>query len=136
MSNPTQTVHIELERDEANALIAGSEGRNEPPPLIPARRKLHEALHAALSSSPEQGGEGQSWAPEPDVDLDPMHGRGAHEAWQDGWAKGHAAAAQPPAPALSDEGREKIGRLAEMLEALGCEPDKWPTFLRTLASRL
>jgi hypothetical protein len=38
--------------------------------------------------------------PEPDVDLHPMQGMGAHEAWMDGWAKGHAAATQPPAGEL------------------------------------
>ncbi len=44
-------------------------------------------------------------------------------------------ATQPPAPVLSDEERERLGKLGEMLEALGCEPGYWPAFLRNLASR-
>lgn len=43
-------------------------------------------------------------APEPDIDLHPMHGPGSHEAWRDGWQKGYQAAA----PLLCKQERERL----------------------------
>ncbi len=154
MSDPTQTVHIELEEAEVEALLREPDecqhdhGAHRDGPCygcarFDAEKKLRGAKRAALSSSPEQGGEGEPWAPEPDVDLDPMSGMGAHEAWQDGWAKGHAAT-QPPAPALSDEQRRRLKLIAHRLDALArelppCLPrrdcEEEAAFLRTLASQ-
>jgi hypothetical protein len=134
VTDPTQTVHIELEREEAERLNAVVEaGLSEDTVEHPAPFALKTArdkLRAALSSSPEQGGE-EGRLDRAVHELASTIGRarvhlngdnpalairelnGAAEAM--GWLR-NALSPQPPAPALSDEEGGRLCQLADELE--------------------
>jgi hypothetical protein len=159
----------ELDREDIEVLLAASEidekFRQALAPKDLARYSLaRDKLRAALSSSPEQGGEERRWKGRrfllglpPGIDHGPTGEYGQIIASLDNLAPGWEAIevapigdlreaeakAQTPAPALSDEERERLNQIATRLEeiAMGSGYPEHEQFiadadlLRTLASQ-
>lgn len=164
MSDRTQTLSVELEREEIERLADREEmelvevlGREES--LLratgPVRTKLGDKLRSALSQSGDYPSEAElypeftakleeeqlreavhkaieDWAIQPQCDK-----LGAHEVDEATDAVLAALPAQPPAPVLSDEERERLENIALSLLGRGYhEPAaEQAAFLRNLASQ-